>query len=180
VRNHGATAVLTRAVPGEEIQLKPRRITAIALAACAAFAGVAVAAETDTFRGHTEGSFFSHGEYRPAKISFKRTGNRLHDIRFEIRVRCPNGQHRSKVGRINEVRVHDGKFKLEQGVVGTPTSTTGEVDEFHASQAIKGRIRGDRASGIVSMSTELDSHGKESASGATCRSGKVEWTAAAL
>jgi hypothetical protein len=155
-----------------------RRIATIALLTCATSASVALAADTDTFRGHTEGSFFSHGEYRAARISFQRTGNRLHDVRFEIRVRCPSGQHRSKVGHIREVQVHDGKFKIEQGVVGTFDGTNGS-DTFHASQSIKGRIRGDRASGTVAMSTELDSHGKESASGRTCRSGQVEWTAVA-
>ena len=158
--------------------MKARRIATIALLTCATSASVALAVETDTFRGHTEGSFFSHGEYRAAKISFERTGNRVHDVRFEIRVRCPSGQHRSKVGHIREAQVRNGKFKVEQGVVGIAAGRS-DSDTFRASQSIKGRIRGDRASGTVAMSTELDSHGKESPSGADCRSGKVEWNAEA-
>jgi hypothetical protein len=158
--------------------MNPRRIGAVALVTLAAPATAALAAETDTFRGHTEGAFFSHGEYRQAKISFERTGSKLHHIRFEIRVRCPSGQHRSRVVRMSPGQVRDGRFRIEQGVTGIFDGTNGS-EEFHSSSLFRGRIHGDNAAGVVQFSTELDAKGHESASGRTCRSGKVEWSARA-
>jgi len=156
-----------------------RRIGAALLLTVAVTATGALAAETDSFRGTTEGSFFSHGEYRQARISFERTGNTLHHIRFEIRVRCPSGQHRSRVGHIRTVKVHDGKFKFDGAVVGQPSGPPPE-GTFRRSEFIRGRIGDDHASGVVQLSTTLDGKGNEAAGGKTCRSGKVEWTAAAL
>jgi hypothetical protein len=158
--------------------MNTRRLGAIALVTLAAPATAALAAETDAFRGHTEGLFFSHGEYRQAKIAFERTGDKLHDIRFEIRVRCPSGQRRSRVVRMSPGRVHDGRFRIEQAVTGTFDGTNGS-EEFHSGSLLRGRINGDRASGVVKFSTELDAKGNESASGRTCKSGKVEWSARA-
>jgi hypothetical protein len=158
--------------------LHSRRIGAALLVTVAATATGALAAETDSFRGTTEGSFFSHGEYRQARISFQRTGNTLRHIRFEIRVRCPSGQHRSQVGHIRTVKVRDGRFKFNGAVVGTPID--GGSGEFRRSEFIRGRIAGDHASGVVQLSTTLDGKGNEAGGGKTCRSGKVEWTAASL
>ena len=99
-----------------------RSAVVLALTAFVASAAVAVAAETDTFRGHTEGKFFTDDGYRQARIAFERTGNRVHDVRFEIRLRCPSGQRRSKVAHIKgPIPIDgDGRFQREQGVVGIP------------------------------------------------------------
>jgi hypothetical protein len=152
--------------------VSPRRTGAVALMMLAATATVALAAETESFHGRTEGKFFSKGEYRQARISFKETGNRLHQIRFEIRVRCPNGQHRSVVGHVLEVnKDSDGRFRFDGGVSGS--------GGFKESESFRGRIRGDRASGTVAVGITLDANGKPSNTGSTCRSDRVEWTARA-
>ena len=155
--------------------MNPRRIGTIALVTLAASGGAALAAETESFHGTTEGKFFSHGEYRRARISFERTGNKLHDIRFEIRVKCPSGQHRSKVGHIRTATVRDGRFKVNQAVVGQPSGN--QAGAFRRAESIRGRISGEHASGVVALLTTLDSHGNESGSGRQCQSSEVEWTA---
>jgi hypothetical protein len=150
--------------------MSPRRLGAIALLIFATSATVALAVETESFHGRTEGRFFSHGEYRQARLSFELTGNTLHRIRFEIRVRCPDGQHRSRVGRVLETtRDSDGRFNFD----GAVTSSGG----FRRAESFSGRIRGNHASGTVRLETKLDANGRESASGTTCRSGTVEWAA---
>jgi hypothetical protein len=156
-----------------------RHLGVVAIAALASSATVAVAAETDTFRGHTEGSFFTEDGYRPARISFERTGNRVHDVRFEIRVRCPSGQHRSKVGHIRGPLPisANGRFAGGEFVVGTPKTV--HAARFERSESMRGRIRGDRASGTVGMAVTLDGKGRESGNGRLCKSGEVEWDAAA-
>jgi hypothetical protein len=156
--------------------MNPRCIGAIALVTLAAPATVALAAETESFHGRTEGRFFSQGEYRQARISFKRTGNTLQHIRFEIRVRCPSGQRRSQVGHIKTATIKDGRFKVDQAVIGQPADGRG-AGAFKRGESIKGRIRGDHASGVVGLLTTLDAHGNPSNSGRICESGKVEWTA---
>ena len=155
-----------------------RKAIALALSALAASAAVAVAAETDTFRGHTDGKFFTDDGYRQARIVFERTGKRVHDVRFEIRLRCPSGQHRSKVGHIKgPIPIGaDGRFQREQGVVGIPFEGGGR---FERTESIKGRIRGDHASGTVAMTDTLDAKGHESGNGRLCRSATVEWEATA-
>jgi hypothetical protein len=156
--------------------MKPRRIGTIALVTLAASGGAALAAETETFHGTTEGKFFSHGEYRRARISFERSGSKLRNIRFEIRVKCPSGQHRSRVGHIRSAAIHDGRFRVDQAVTGQPADGA-HAAAFHRAESIRGRINGEHAAGVVSLLTTLDSHGNESANGRTCRSGEVEWTA---
>lgn len=155
-----------------------RRTLALALCALVVPATVALAAETDTFRGHTEGKFFTDDGYRQARIVFERSGNRVHDVRFEIRLRCPSGQHRSKVGHIKgPIPIGaNGRFQREQGVVGIPFEGGGR---FERTESIKGRIRGDHASGTVAMTDTLDAKGHESGNGRECKSATVEWDAAA-
>jgi hypothetical protein len=145
----------------------------VALATFAASTSAVLAAETDTFRGHTEGKFFTDDGYRRARISFERTGNNVRHVRFEIRVRCPSGQHRSRVVRLDEpTRVRNGRFERERIAVGFDVP-------FRSDEFIRGRIRGDHASGIVSLETTLNSKGEEAAGGRQCKSGEVEWEAAA-
>jgi hypothetical protein len=155
-----------------------RSAVVLALTAFVASAAVAVAAETDTFRGHTEGKFFTDDGYRQARIAFARTDGRVHHVRFEIRLRCPSGQHRSKVAHIRgpiPIR-SDGSFRGGESVVGIAIEGGGR---YERSAFIRGRIRGDRAEGTVSATDTLDARGRESGNGRLCKSGTVEWEAAA-
>ena len=149
--------------------MSPRRIALLALAIFAVTATVAWA-ETNKYRGTTEGLFFSptEREYRKATIKFKVSGNRVIDPRWEIRVECADDSHRSFV-----IKTHgfltigdDGEFA---GRVATPGGT--------GFDRISGRIRGERASGAVRRSVRLNSAGQETAGGQSCNSGRVEWQA---
>jgi hypothetical protein len=151
--------------------MRTTRTAALVLAAFAATAtAVAIAAETDSFRGHTDGSFFSDGDYRPAKVSFLLTGNRLRHVRYEIRVRCPSGQRRSVVEKIGTIPVQrDGSFLFEEA--------SASPEGFHEAPVFRGRIQGDHAEGVARLTVTLDSHGRRAPSNRNCVSRTVEWEA---
>ena len=151
--------------------VRPRRLaTLVVAAALATTATIALAAETDSFRGHTDGRFFDDGDYRPASVSFLLTGRRIHHVRYEIRVRCPGGQRRSVVAKIRDIQVgDDGRFLFEEG--------SASPEGFSSLQLFRGRIRGDHAEGVARLSITLDERGHPAPSNRQCVSRTVEWEA---
>jgi hypothetical protein len=153
-----------------------RHLVGMALAVFVVLVPLAAAAETDTYRGHLESKFFTGDGYRRARISFMRTENRIHHVRFEIRVRCPNDQHRSKVARIRgSTKLHGGRFaggELFYRQVGPGDPPPPPL--LDKAIRIKGRLLGDRASGRASLDVRLDRRGRESPRGEICSSGWVE------
>ena len=151
--------------------MSPRRIVVLALAIFAVSTTVAFA-ETNRFRGKTEGLFFTTSgqepHYRQATIKFTRTGNRLTNFRWEIRVKCADDSHRSFVVKPTGFLTidQDGRFA---GRADTPGGT--------GFDRISGRIRDDRASGAVRRVIRLNSTGQETAGGQSCNSGRVAWKA---
>ncbi len=157
------------------------RLLGMAIAVLVTFVPLAAAAETDTYRGHLESRFFTGDGYRRARISLMRTENRVHHVRFEIRVRCPNGRHRSKVARMSgSTKLRDGRF-VGVEFFGRAVGPGDPPPPPLLDKAIRidGRLRGDRASGRASLDVRLDRRGRESPRGEICSSGWVEWEAAA-
>ena len=141
--------------------MSPRRIVILALAIFALTASVAFA-ESHKFRGKTEGLYFTtsgqDGHYRQAKIGFTRTGNRLTNFRWEIRVECSDDTHKSFVIKPSGFLTldEDGRF------AGRVTQANGSFDR------ISGRVVGERASGAVR---------KVITGTPSCNSGRVDFKA---
>jgi hypothetical protein len=146
----------------EELSMSPRRIVILALAIFALTASVAIAAESQKFRGHTEGLFFTtagqDGHYRQAKIGFTKIGNRLTNFRWEIRVECSDDTHKSFVIKPSGFLTLDDEGRF----AGRVTQANGSFDR------ISGRIRGERASGAVR---------KVITGTPSCNSGRVDFKA---
>ena len=154
--------------------MKLRRIAVVALAIFALSAAVAVAqTEVDHYRGHTEGKVLVRSgddwKFRHGKISFDVSGNRVSNIRFEIRVACDESDR-----HFSYVVSHGGSLPLDKdGQFDGTASTNGNTGK----DRIKGEVDGDHASGFVARSIRLNKSGKEQRPGELCASGRVEWSA---
>ena len=155
--------------------MKLRLIAVTALVAFAALASVAVAqTDVDRYRGRTEGKVLVRSgddwKFRTGRISFDVSGNRVSNIRFEIRVACEESDR-----HFSYVVSHGGSLPLDkEGRFDGTASTNGNTGK----DRIKGEIEGDHASGFVARSIRLNSKGAEQRPGELCASGRVEWHAA--
>ena len=147
--------------------MKLSRIGVVALVIAVASVGVATADEQHVdgkYRGHTDGKFFTvdsqgQGHFRQAVVKFFATDTSIKNIRFEVRVTCPDGSHFSTVSK------HSGSIPI-----GFDGHFSGSANNPGGKDVFKGRIVDNRAGGRLRRTIDVKGHG-------TCSSGGVEWHA---